>query len=78
MWGRMVRVHSTRLMSTGELLLWNRGKLVWSGRVGSEIGDLTFDAISICHCDEVRMRGLIGEHTATVVLVRTAIARWWD
>lgn len=72
----MVRVHATRLMPVGEVALWNQGKLEWTGLLGSEVGMLQFDCVSINVADQVRLeRSMTGRDVDCVL---RAIAAWWS
>jgi len=51
----MVKLHATRLMPNGEVALWSKGQLVWSGAVGVRVSSVVFDAISMHVDDGVRM-----------------------
>ncbi len=72
----MVRVHATRLMPVGEVALWYRGKLEWTGLLGSDVGTLQFDCVSVNVADQVRLeRSMTGRDVDGVL---RAIAAWWS
>ena len=50
----MVKMHATRLMANGEVALWSKGQLIWSGVVGAHVSSMSFDAISMHVDDSVR------------------------
>ena len=50
----MVKMHATRLMPNGEVALWSKGQLIWSGVVGAHVSSMSFDAISMHVDDSVR------------------------
>ena len=73
----MVKLHATRLMANGEVALWSKGQLIWSGVVGAHVSSMSFDAISMHVDDGVRMLATVGERpTANHVL--SVLAGWWD
>lgn len=41
----------THLMREGEIALWHRGKIVWSGCLGAIVTGFEFDAVAISKCD---------------------------
>ena len=47
----MIKVHATRLMRAGEVLLWREGTIVWSGAVGAYLTNVVFDTVSM-HVDD--------------------------
>jgi hypothetical protein len=73
----MVKLHATRLMPNGEVALWSKGQLVWSGVVGAQVSSVAFDAISMHVDDGVRMLARVGEQP-TADLVLSVLAGWWD
>ena len=73
----MVKLHATRLMANGEVALWSKGQLIWSGVVGAHVSSMSFDAISMHVDDSVRMLAAVGDQpTADHVL--SVLAGWWD
>ena len=73
----MVRLVATRLMPSGEIALWYDGKIFWLGTLRSDIGSLSFDAVSFSARDLTRANDLIGDLTVSTDVLRTAIAEWW-
>ena len=73
----MVKLHATRLMANGEVALWSKGQLIWSGVVGAHVSSMSFDAISMHVDDGVRMRATVGDQP-TADLVLSVLAGWWD
>ncbi|HEY8247047.1 MAG TPA: hypothetical protein VIG38_07170 [Hyphomicrobium sp.] len=73
----MVRLHPTRLMRSGEVALWHEGKIVWLGSVGSDVRDITFDAVSLSTDDSLRITASIGEGAITAETIRATLADWW-
>lgn len=69
----MVKLHTTRLMRPGEVVLWRGGRIVWEGAVGAALYGLAFDAITISMDDGAR---LSGELTPERVL--KTLADWWE
>jgi len=41
-------------MANGEVALWSKGQLIWSGVVGAHVSSMSFDAISMHVDDSVR------------------------
>ena len=73
----MVKMHATRLMPNGEVALWSKGQLIWSGVVGAHVSSMSFDAISMHVDDSVRMLAAVGDQP-TADLVLSVLAGWWD
>ena len=73
----MIKLHATRLMRSGEVALWSRGRIVWSGAVGARVCDIDFDAVSLHVHDSARMLETVGDHP-TADLVLHVLAGWWD
>ena len=72
----MVKLHATRLMANGEVALWSKGQLVWSGVVGAQVSSIAFDAVSMHVDDGMRMRAMVGDQP-TADLVLSVLAGWW-
>jgi len=53
--GPMVKLHMTRLMPAGTVLLWLEGRIVWDGAVGAVPDVASFDAISLNIADGARL-----------------------
>jgi hypothetical protein len=64
-------------MRSGEIALWYDGKIIWLGALGSDIGSLSFDAVSFSAWDFARMNDLVGDRTVSTDVLRSAIAEWW-
>ena len=73
----MVKLHATRLIRNGEVALWSKGQLVWTGVVGVQVSSIAFDAISMHVDDGVRMLATVGDQP-TADLVLSVLAGWWD
>ena len=58
-------------------MLWHRGKIVWQGSVGSDVQDVTFDAVSLNSDDGARISAQFGEHVMTSEAMRAVLAAWW-
>ena len=52
--GDMIKLHATRLMPSGEIVLWREGAIVSSGAVGAYVRDVAFDTVSM-HIDDSAM-----------------------
>src|SRR4029079_7296334 len=72
----MVKLHATRLMANGEVALWSKGQLVWSGVVGAHVSSMSFDAISMHVDDSVRMRAAPGDQPTAALVLGVLAARW--
>ena len=72
----MIKLHATRLMRSGEVVLWREGAIVWNGVVGTHLTDVSFDTVSM-HIDDsaVMESRLSAPPTAEAVLA--ALAGWW-
>ena len=72
----MIRLHATRLMCSGDVLLWLDGAIVWKGAVGAHLTGITFDAVSM-HVDDsaVMESRLSAPPTAEAILA--ALVGWW-
>jgi hypothetical protein len=64
-------------MRSGEVALWHEGKIVWLGSVGSDVRDITFDAVSLSTDDSLRITASIGEGAITAETIRATLADWW-
>jgi hypothetical protein len=64
-------------MRSGEVALWREGKIVWLGSVGSDVRDITFDAVSLSTDDSLRITASIGEGAITAETIRATLADWW-
>ena len=73
----MIRLHRTRLIRSGEVALWNEGKIVWHGSVGADIGHVKFDALSMNLHDGERLLAKAGG-AITAEIASAAIAAWWS
>lgn len=73
----MVRLHPSRLMRSGEVMLWYRGKIVWQGSVGDNVQDVAFVAVSLNSDDGARISAQIGEHLIAAEAMRAVLADWW-
>lgn len=71
----MARVIVTHLMREGEVALWHRGKIVWSGCPGAIVTGIEFDAVAISRRDLHRIDYYI-ENSDPTDLVCRAIAAW--
>ena len=74
----MIKLHKTRLMRDGEVALWHQGKIVWRGLVGSNVGDVTFDTLSMNLQDGERLNARVGEEKLTAGVALGALAEWWN
>ena len=43
----MIKLHATRLMRAGEVVIWRDGAMVWSGAVGAYATNVVFDTVSM-------------------------------
>ena len=69
----MVKLHTTRLMPVGRVLLWQDGRIVWEGAVGAVPDVMSFDAISMNVADGARL-----VDKASPERVRELLATWWE
>ena len=69
-------MHATRLMRSGEVVLWRDGSIVWTGAVGSHLTDITFDTLSM-HVDDSALMAARVPRQATAEEVLAALAGWW-
>ena len=74
----MIRLHETRLMREGEVVLWLDGKIVWSGPVGTATGLGAFDTITLHVSDGARMKTLAGGKALTQERTVSLLSRWWQ
>jgi hypothetical protein len=72
----MVKLHATRLMRSGEVVLWREGAMVWSGRVGAYVTNVDFDTVSM-HVDDGAQMSAQLSVSATADEVLAALAGWW-
>ena len=72
----MIKLHATRLMRAGEVVLWREGAVVWSGAVGTYLTGVTFDTVSL-HVDDNRLLEARLPRRATGEEVLAAVAGWW-
>ena len=56
--GRDIKLHATRLMRSGEVVLWREGAMVWTGAVGAHLRGIAFDTVSLHVDDSVLMAAL--------------------
>ena len=47
----MIKLHATRLMRAGEVVIWSKGAIVWTGAVGTHPAEVAFDTVSM-HVDD--------------------------
>ena len=73
----MIRLHRTRLTRSGEVALWNEGKIVWHGSVGADIRDVKFDTLSMNLGDGERLLAKAGG-AITAEIASAATAEWWS
>ncbi len=73
----MVRVHTTRVMRSGEMVLWRAGTMVWRVAGGTDIEAIIFDTISL-HVDDGKQLTARLPCPPTDRQVLEAVARWWD
>ena len=52
----MIKLHATRLMRSGEVVLWREGAMVWTGAVGAHLRGIAFDTVSL-HVDDSAVMG---------------------
>jgi hypothetical protein len=71
----MVKVHCTRLMREGEVVLWNKGAVAWRGLLGAVVTDVRFDCVSIHVAHEQKLRSLLNGLGTEDVLAAIAV-RW--
>jgi hypothetical protein len=74
--GEMIKLHATRLMRAGEVVLWSEGAIVWSGIVGAYVSNVAFDAVSM-HVDDSAQMAARLPVAATADEVLAALAGWW-
>jgi hypothetical protein len=74
----MIRLHETRLMREGEVVLWLDGKIVWSGPVGTITGPRAFDTVTLHVSDGERMKSLAGEEGLTEERALALLSHWWQ
>ena len=72
----MIKLHSTRLMRSGEVVLWRNGTMVWSGAVGAHLTDIVFGTISL-HVNDSALMAARLPVSASVDEVLVALADWW-
>ena len=72
----MIKLHATRLMRTGEVVLWRNGAMVWTGAVGAHLPGIAFDTVSL-HVDDGALMAARLPVTATADEVLVAFADWW-
>ena len=72
----MIKLHATRLMRSGEVVLWSNGAIVWTGAVGSQLKEIAFDTISL-HVDDGVLMAARLPAAATADEVLSALASWW-
>ena len=72
----MIKLHATRLMCSGEVVLWRNGAMVWTGAVGAHLTDIAFDAVSL-HVDDSALTAARLPVAATADEVLVALAGWW-
>ena len=73
----MIKLHSTHLMRSGEVALWHRGRMVWTGVVGSDVRGVTFDTLAMNVRDREQIGALLGERELTAENALAALAAWW-
>ena len=72
----MIKLHATRLMRAGEVVLWRNGMMVWKGAVGAYVSNIAFDAISMHVEDSALMADRVSSQ-APADEVLAALANWW-
>ena len=72
----MIKLHATRLMRSGEVVLWRDGAMVWSGAVGAYVTNVVFDTVSMYVDDSALMAARLPV-AATADEVLVALADWW-
>ena len=72
----MIKLHATRLMRVGEVLLWREGAIVWNGVVGAHLTDVSFDTVSM-HVDDSALMAARVSRQASAEEVLAALADWW-
>lgn len=72
-----VRLHSTRLMPSGEVSLWHDGRLTWRGLLGSRHDGILFDTIALSTIDAERLLCRLS-FPSSCRAVLAAIAEWWE
>ena len=74
--GDCVRMHATRLMRSGEVVIWRNGAMVWSGSVATHLTNVLFDTVSM-HVDDSAVMAARVPRQATSDEVLAALAGWW-
>lgn len=72
----MIKLHATRLMRSGEVVLWRDGTMVWTGAVGTQLTDIAFDTVSL-HVEDSALMAARLPVAATADEVLRALAGWW-
>ena len=72
----MIKLHSTRLIRSGEVVLWRNGTMVRSGAVGAHLTDIVFGTISL-HVNDSALMAARLPVSASVDEVLVALADWW-
>ena len=73
----MIKLHATRLIRSGEVVLWRDGAMVWTGAVGTHLTDIIFDTVSM-HVDDSTLMAARLPGPATAEDVLTALVGWWS
>ena len=72
----MIKLHATRLMRSGEVLLWRDGAIVWKGAVGAYLTDVIFDTVSMHVDDSAQMTARVSKQAGADEIL-AALAGWW-
>ena len=73
---KMIKLHATRLMRSGEVVLWRDGAMVWTGAVGAHLTGIAFDTVSL-HVDDSALMAARLPTVATADEVLAALGGWW-
>jgi hypothetical protein len=72
----LIKLHATRLMRSGEVLLWLDGAIVWKGGVGADLLGIRFDAVSMHVDDSAQMTARVSKQRGADEIL-AALASWW-